>query len=251
MRSLTMIGIVFTATMLLASCSESANTLTASSTPSPSCRSTMQAWLHGRGGTDFRAALSAASSLRSAVASGSPAKLGAEAHPMNSAASHAYADMPPSCADPNKNYRLGMGDWMIGAVDAAFGNFKGTSSSIVKGSHEISLVSALRSSVQRVAVPVAIKTKAVTTPAPSVPATPVTPAITPATQPAPAPVRTTKKVPAPAPTAPAGCYPKSDEGTCYEPGEYCRDTDHGVSGVAGDGKAITCEDNDGWRWEPA
>ena len=39
----------------------------------------------------------------------------------------------------------------------------------------------------------------------------------------------------------------SDEGTCYEPGEYCRDDDHGTSGMAGDGEAITCEDNDGWR----
>jgi hypothetical protein len=38
---------------------------------------------------------------------------------------------------------------------------------------------------------------------------------------------------------------------CYEPGEYCRDSDHGSSGVAGDGEAITCEDNDGWRWEPS
>jgi hypothetical protein len=24
-----------------------------------------------------------------------------------------------------------------------------------------------------------------------------------------------------------------------------------VSGVAGDGEHIICEDNDGWRWEPA
>ena len=52
-------------------------------------------------------------------------------------------------------------------------------------------------------------------------------------------------------TTPAGCTPLSNEGTCYEPGEYCRNVDHGASGVAGDGEAITCEDNDGWRWEPA
>jgi hypothetical protein len=72
-------------------------------------------------------------------------------------------------------------------------------------------------------------------------AAPSTPAqTTPAAAPAP-----------PASTAPAGCYPLSNEGTCYEPGEYCRDADHGMSGVAGDGEAITCEDNDGWRWEPA
>lgn len=56
--------------------------------------------------------------------------------------------------------------------------------------------------------------------------------------------------PATAP-APAGCYPISDEGTCYEPGEYCRYDDEGVTGVAGDGETITCQDNDGWRWEPS
>jgi hypothetical protein len=42
-----------------------------------------------------------------------------------------------------------------------------------------------------------------------------------------------------------------NEGTCYEPGEFCREGDHGVSGVAGDGQKIICEDNNGWRWEPA
>jgi hypothetical protein len=54
-----------------------------------------------------------------------------------------------------------------------------------------------------------------------------------------------------APSTSSGCYPRSNEGTCYEPGEYCRDSDHGASGVAGDGERIICEDNDGWRWEPA
>ena len=68
------------------------------------------------------------------------------------------------------------------------------------------------------------------------------------------PVGTTAAPPAsaPAPAATtASCYPLSNEGTCYEPGEYCRDSDQGTSGVAGDGESITCEDNDGWRWEPA
>ncbi len=73
----------------------------------------------------------------------------------------------------------------------------------------------------------------------------------PTTSAAVAPAPTTPAAVAPAPTTPADCYPISDEGTCYEPGEYCRDADHGTSGVAGDGEAITCEDNDGWRWEPA
>jgi hypothetical protein len=58
------------------------------------------------------------------------------------------------------------------------------------------------------------------------------------------------RAPTAAPSTSSGCYPLSDEGTCYEPGEYCRDSDHGASGVAGDGERITCEDNDGWRWEP-
>jgi hypothetical protein len=55
----------------------------------------------------------------------------------------------------------------------------------------------------------------------------------------------------PAAATPAGCSPLSNEGTCYEPGEFCRNSDHGMSGIAGDGEAITCEDNDGWRWEPS
>ncbi len=57
--------------------------------------------------------------------------------------------------------------------------------------------------------------------------------------------------PAAAPSTPSGCYPLTNGGKCYEPGEYCRNSDHGASGVAGDGEAIICEDNDGWRWEPA
>jgi hypothetical protein len=52
-------------------------------------------------------------------------------------------------------------------------------------------------------------------------------------------------------TAPAAsCYPLSNKGNCYKPGEYCRKADRGASGVAGDGKKIVCEDNNGWRWEP-
>ena len=52
-------------------------------------------------------------------------------------------------------------------------------------------------------------------------------------------------------TAPAGCHPLTNGGNCYQPGEYCRNADHETSGIAGDGEAITCEDNDGWRWEPS
>jgi hypothetical protein len=82
----------------------------------------------------------------------------------------------------------------------------------------------------------------------------------PATSAAAAPARSTVAAAAPppqttapaiAPTTPSACYPLTNGGNCYEPGEYCRDSDHGMSGVAGDGEKIICEDNDGWRWEPA
>jgi hypothetical protein len=56
--------------------------------------------------------------------------------------------------------------------------------------------------------------------------------------------------PAPAHTS-ASCYPLTNGGKCYEPGEFCRNSDHGASGLAGDGKQIVCRDNNGWRWEPA
>jgi hypothetical protein len=109
-----------------------------------------------------------------------------------------------------------------------------------------------------------VATHAVTTPSSApAPATPAPPSTRPRTRP-----RTTaavkKSVPAtpaqttvaapPSPTAsktPASCSPLTSTGKCYEPGEFCRKSDHGMSGVAGDGKAITCEDNDGWRWELA
>ncbi len=74
-------------------------------------------------------------------------------------------------------------------------------------------------------------------------------------QPATAPVTTPSATAAPVPqpvtsVAPASCYPIDDEGGCYEPGEYCRDDDHGMSGRAGDGQVITCEYDDGhWYWE--
>jgi hypothetical protein len=55
--------------------------------------------------------------------------------------------------------------------------------------------------------------------------------------------------PTPTPT-PTGCHPIASTGNCYEPGEYCPTADHGMTGVAGDGKTIICEDNNGWRWEP-
>jgi hypothetical protein len=59
--------------------------------------------------------------------------------------------------------------------------------------------------------------------------------------------------PAPPPTqAPAGCHPTTSSGNCYEPGEFCSRAEHGDTGVAGDGRTITCTDVNGhWRWELA
>jgi hypothetical protein len=54
-----------------------------------------------------------------------------------------------------------------------------------------------------------------------------------------------------APSTSSGCYPQTNGGNCYQAGEFCRKSDHGASGVAGDGESIVCENNDGWRWEPA
>ncbi len=95
-----------------------------------------------------------------------------------------------------------------------------------------------------------------TTPAPAATAPAAAPSPPAATAPAAAPSPPAATAPAAAPSSPAAatsvdCHPLSDEGTCYKPGEYCRDADHGASGIAGDGEAITCEDNDGWRWEPS
>jgi cardiolipin synthase len=66
----------------------------------------------------------------------------------------------------------------------------------------------------------------------------------PATTPPPA------SAPPPASPPTASCYPIDDEGGCYEPGEYCRDNDRGLTGRAGDGEAIICaEENGSWYWE--
>lgn len=61
----------------------------------------------------------------------------------------------------------------------------------------------------------------------------------------PVPVRTHSAAP-----VHAACYPKSDAGNCYEPGEFCRKSDLGTSGIAGDGARITCTLSGGRaRWE--
>jgi hypothetical protein len=86
--------------------------------------------------------------------------------------------------------------------------------------------------------------------APARSAPPSAPPAASAPVPSPPPARPSAPVGPPPPGPPPGCHPTTSTGHCYEPGEFCSDADHGLTGVAGDGKAIECEDNDGWRWEP-
>jgi hypothetical protein len=78
-------------------------------------------------------------------------------------------------------------------------------------------------------------------PPPASSSAPAPPASLASVSPTPVPTRTTQPA----------CYPLTSGGNCYEPGEFCRKADHGRSGISGNGEAITCEDNNGWRWEPA
>jgi hypothetical protein len=174
--------------------------------------------------------------MRSAVKDDDSEKAAAETQKMRSAVHRADSYQPPACADTKHQYRLAMSDWVIAAKDASAGDLTGTSVQIAAGANDLDAVTALRSLSP---VTLVRLTRRVEVVAPSRPAAPVTsPAPPPAAQPSEA-------------SAPPGCYPISDEGTCYEPGEYCRDDDHGMTGVAGDGETIICEDNDGWRWEPS
>jgi hypothetical protein len=259
MRHLLLIAAVYTASAMLAACSSAtASVPAAAASPTGThqpCTSTLQAWLHGPGGSALHSALTAGTAMSAALESGSRTRVTGAAQELNSAANRADSHLPPACADRGSAYQIAMHDWMIGASDARDGNLRETSSKIATGAHVIDAVAVL----QRLS-PTLLKdlSRQVAIPAESAAQTPA-PVITTAAPPtAPAPVVTTaapSTAPAAAPTqpaaTPAGCYPMSDEGTCYEPGEYCREDDHGTSGVAGDGKAITCEDNDGWRWEPA
>jgi hypothetical protein len=146
-----------------------------------------------------------------------------------------------------------MTDWITGARDAVKGNLREASSEIASGARKIEATMALDelspAALRLLARQVSIQAP----PTPTVVPTTQAPVTAPASAPTTAPPTTTPPTTPAAPAtsaAPAGCHPLSNEGTCYEPGEYCRNDDHGASGVAGDGKAIVCEDNDGWRWEP-
>jgi hypothetical protein len=50
----------------------------------------------------------------------------------------------------------------------------------------------------------------------------------------------------------ASCHPTTTSGHCYLPGQYCRKSDQGKSGMAGDGAKIVCKKyKQGYRWERA
>ena len=266
MRRLPLIAAVYTASAALAACSTATVTPPADAALSSGthqlCTSTLAAWLRGPGGSALHSALTAGSAMGVALESGSLTRVAGAAPGLNSAASRADSHLPPACADHGSAYQIAMHDWMVGASDAKDGDLTGTSSKIATGARVIDAVGVLQrlspSLLRVLSRPVAIPTESAA-PAPvattAAPATapsvaPTAPSSAPSVAPA-----APSSAPAPPPTqasaTPAGCYPVSDEGTCYEPGEYCRDDDHGTSGVAGDGEAITCEDNDGWRWEPS
>lgn len=236
MRSLQVIG-VFAMMLVVAACSSTSSSAPEAQEGPPaspqSCTSAVHAWSDGRGGADFQAAVGASFRMRAALRSGSRAKVSAEAEAMNSAAQRADSQQLPACASGG-HYQLAMAYWMNSALDAMNGQLKATSSKLTAGAKTIDAVPALEHlapiMLTRLSRQVAVSAPPAATPADtSAPPSPAAP---------------------PSSAAPAGCSPLSDEGTCYEPGEYCRDSDHGLTGIAGDGEKITCEDNDGWRWEP-
>ena len=252
MQRLPLIAATCAASAMLAACSSTTSTAPAavSATHQP-CTSTLQTWADGPGGQALYAVLSAGTAMGAALESGSRTRVSGVGKVLDSAVTRADDHLPPACADHDAAYQTAMQDWMTGAADARNGNLEETSAKIATGAQVIDAVVMLQrlspALLRGLSRQVAIPTHAAPPPAPTTPPAP----------PAPAPA-TTAAPPAPpaAPTTPAAvtsasCYPLSDEGTCYEPGEYCRDDDHGSSGVAGDGEAITCEDNDGWRWEPS
>ena len=90
------------------------------------------------------------------------------------------------------------------------------------------------------------------------PTTTTTVTLPPTTTPPTAPPTTSPPPTSPPPTSPpptaapvSTCSPTTSSGNCYSAGEFCPSADHGLSGVAGNGEAITCRDNNGWRWEPS
>jgi hypothetical protein len=63
------------------------------------------------------------------------------------------------------------------------------------------------------------------------------------------PLATTQAATAASAPQPGDCFPRSKAGNCYNAGQLCAKKSHGESGVAANGRAITCIENAGaWRW---
>ena len=197
------------------------------SSPPLSCRQQVAAWKHSQGWADLRKVKSDAPALTSLTQSrlASAAKFGGTV--MAADARLALAHPMPSCADPYGYYATAMTKFSQSAKAAAVAHY---TLALIRERQAWRLLvkDHLAKPVKQPNHP-----RPKPTPASSAPAV---------TAPSPAP---------PAAPSPQGCYPLSNEGTCYEPGEYCRSSDQGTTGVAGDGETIICEDNDGLRWEPA
>jgi hypothetical protein len=197
-----------------------------SASPSPpSCSQQAAAWKHSQGWADLRKVKSDAPALTSLTRSrlASAAKFGGTL--MAADARRALAHPIPSCADPHGYYTTAMT------------TFSQSANAAEAARYTLALIR------ERQAWRLLVKDGL---------AKPVKQPSRPRPKPKPTPVTSAPAVIAPSPTAPSpqGCYPLSNEGTCYEPGEYCRSSDQGTTGIAGDGEKIICEDNDGLRWEP-
>jgi cytoskeletal protein RodZ len=107
-------------------------------------------------------------------------------------------------------------------------------------------------SASSTAAPAASTASATTSPTTARPAATAPPATSPRVTTAPVTSPPATKPPTTPPTTAytVTCHPLTNGGNCYRPGEFCRTSDHGAVGVAGNGATITCRDNNGWRWEP-
>jgi hypothetical protein len=189
-----------------------------------SCRQQVTGWKASPGGRYFRQAKADAARVARMARAHHTAALRQDGAALAVAVSRAAAHPLPWCLDLPGYYRTAMTDLSAAARAAAHGSYaaalrwvKAARPVLARADQE--LTPARRTQHRAAARP------ARSSPPPSAGAS--------------------------APTAAAhGCYPRTDEGTCYEPGQYCRAADQGVAGVAGDGRTIVCMDDNGLRWEP-
>jgi hypothetical protein len=198
---------------------------TATSSPSSAARSCHQqaaSWKASAADRSFREAKAGAARVARLAQGHQAAALRRDGAALAAAVRDATAHPLPSCLDIPGYYRTAMIDLSAAARAAAAGSFPAV----------LRWVSAARAVLARAEDELTPahhqQHRAAARPAPSSPA------------------------PAAATSGPTerGCYPLSDEGTCYEPGEFCRAADQGVAGIAGDGQTIVCMDDHGLRWMP-